>query len=70
MIKAYFKTVNSPVILELDSEGAQFLADITYRVGGDKSTSRRRIADAINDVLKTVGYTSALGNMSGNIICE
>lgn len=41
--------------LHLTPEEAQFLADVTSRIGGDSTHSRRKHSDAISGALRTAG---------------
>lgn len=57
-----------PVLLELEPDEAQFLADVLSKVGGHVHTSRRRHADSIRGALLgvDVDYSEA-PDMTGGV---
>jgi hypothetical protein len=60
---AIAKRVTPPphtVELNLTSEEAQVLADVTSCIGGDPFTSRRGLTDAIGKTLNDIGFNCAV----------
>lgn len=57
-------TEESVIILTLSQEEAQFIYDVTQRIGGDMERSRRKYAEAIDQELSALGFTPKTDDIS------